>query len=175
MVLSRIAFLSGLFVVAGAASAQSLPLPLPKVKASVGYASSGEFTGYGGDKVRIDGIQFGADIPIRSVLGFVFSLSPSIMLGGGIGADDGDIYRLMMTVRRDIPLTSIYVRGGLGWSRSVDRGAGFNNQDGFVANVGVGFPILGVIGPFSPSLEVDGYLSNKGSLSGGFIGITAGF
>ncbi|HEY0867515.1 MAG TPA: hypothetical protein VGE01_09055 [Fimbriimonas sp.] len=172
MRLSRLALLSATAAFAATASAQ---VPLPKVRASIGYGTSAEFTGDGGDKVRIDGIQFGADIPVHAILGFQFALSPSILLGGGIGGDDGDVYRLLFTVRRDIPLTSIFVKGGLGWSSAVDRGAGFSDTNGFVASVGVGFPILGALGPLSPSLEVTGYLSDKGSLSGLFIGASVGF
>jgi hypothetical protein len=169
---ARLALVGALAITSAVASAQ---VPLPKIRGQIGYATSSEFTGNNGNKIRLDGIQFGLDFPVHNILGFQFAISPSIMLGGGFGDDDGDIYRLLFTVRKDIPLTSIFVKGGLGWSRAVDKGAGFSDTDGFAAQLGVGFPILGAIGPLSPALEITGYLSDKGSLSGVFIGASVGF
>lgn len=89
----------------------------------VGFSRGDRFTD-GLLKARLEGFEFGADLPIapKSKL----SVSPTMVLGGSnrTGGDtDGNLYRLMLTLRGGIVKSGFY--GGLGAGFSLTEARSF--------------------------------------------------
>ncbi|MCE9559440.1 MAG: hypothetical protein K8R88_10855 [Armatimonadetes bacterium] len=94
--------------------------------------------------VKLEGLQFGIDIPIYKVpvAGTSLSLSGTYFMGGGTrkGNDnDANVYRLMALTRSRIPTSGLYAIYGLGYAEAKTRGTtNFDTKRGFIQQIGIG-------------------------------------
>jgi hypothetical protein len=133
-----------------------------------GYFVGKNFQGTNGT-VRLEGPQFGIDIPILKlpVSGTEFRLSPTIVLGGGArkGNDnDGTIYRVLATAKSRIPLSNAYGLFGAGYATSKTRGTTkFDTKPAWVTQFGIGMNLgtSGNIAGFKAFVEASYHLGTK--------------
>jgi hypothetical protein len=162
-------------LVATSTIAHAQLVPVPKVRLRVGYGSSDSFQNRAGTRVRLQGPEIAADFLVASVLGFDFSASPSVVLGGALGGGpNGQVYRLLGTVRRrlsDDP--GIYGTLGVGFAGA--SGSSFSGDNGAVLQFGLGFSLNRIPGPLRPILEINAFTGSSPQTRGVFVGLSGGF
>lgn len=129
---------------AGAQAAKGLSL-------RAGFYQGASFTGVAPTpRVRLNGLQFGVDIPVFTIPGTVGQLrfSPTVIFGGITrkGNDnDGTLYRMLATGKFKVPGQQFYAVGGMGLGFSKTRGStNFKTTTGFIAQAGIGYDLEAV-------------------------------
>lgn len=119
------------------------------ISLKAGYFFGQSFDGYGGQSVRLDGVELGADLtffklPLTPV---ELRLSPSVVFGGGLeqgGDDDGTLYRLLASAKFNVPGQKTYGSVGIGYAWAEPRGgAPFDSDAGLVTQFVLGTELYG--------------------------------
>ena len=145
-----------------------------------GFYLGNDFTN-GSSRTHLEGFEIGGDIPlvrlVKGVGGIL--LSPTIVFGGSNrkGPDtDGNIYRLMLTVKRGFGEKGLYGGLGIGGSSTGAHQSQFKDVSGFTAQF-----LLGYLFNFSrgtgvkPFFEASYFVGSESKLSGLSLNIGARF
>lgn len=124
-----------------------------------GYYLGNQFS-IGAPQGQLEGLVIGIDAPLVRRIPFAgaLSLSVDVALGGTArsgGDSDGNIYRFLLTLRREVGSTPYYAGFGLGYAFTDSRGNQFPDVRRFATQylLGYRFPV-GVQGRLQPVLEV---------------------
>jgi hypothetical protein len=174
-IVTRLAILGLALATVGTAQAQLLG-----IRARVGYHWSSSFNLRDGSSGTLQGPEFGADLPLTNLAGIGIFASPSIVMGGQLvsgGDTDGNVYRFMVSARKQINFTGLYGQIGVGVGHTEARGDdSFRSQSGFITSFTVGTPIsLTFIPGIKPNLEGTYFTSDRGQLRGITLGLSASF
>ncbi len=146
-----------------------------KVRVEAGYGFSGDFTDFRGNNTHLEGPFIGAELPIYSMFDTDVAVGFQWFGGGRLfhGSDsDGDVYRLLGTVRHVFGKSGLYGKFGAGFSHCEPRAVEFHGDSGSVAMFAVGTPLTGgFLRQLSPNLELSYFASGSGQLRGLFIGL----
>ena len=103
------------------------------------------------------------------------------MFGGKLksgGDTDGNVYRFMVSARKQINFTGLYGQLGVGVGHTEARSGvnAFEDENGFITSLTIGTPIkIGFIPLLKPTFEGTYYGSSSGQLRGFTLGLTVGF
>lgn len=154
-------------------------LPLIDFGLRAGYTWSDRFTNGSGDRVRLEGFELGADVPLSSMIpGVKVNFSPSIFFAGqhSSGGDaDGTVIRLHVTAMNPIGVGPVYSGGGLGWSFANARQNQFSDVNGFSAKFFVGYRLASGPVPVAPAVELAYHQAGKAQLRGFTLSLAAQF
>jgi len=109
-----------------------------------GYAKGKSFPNTNGQKLTLEGLQVGLDLPIYSVplTGLQVSLSPTVTFGGSTrkGNDaDANLFRILAVGRSRLKGTGLYAIVGYGYGTAKTRGTtSFDTEGGVIQQFGIG-------------------------------------
>lgn len=169
--------LAGLLVMAGlmtggGAQAQATENELEaRWTARIGYYAGQDFAN-GATTGRLEGFSFALDAPlvrrIRNV--GALSLTMDIAFGGttrGGGDTDGNIYRFLLSLRRELGRTPLYAGVGLGYGFTDSRTNQFADSSGFASYFALGYAIpVRAEAKHQPLFEIGYHLGADNKLSG---------
>lgn len=142
-----------------------------------GYGWSGAIDTGAGSR-HLAGPEFGVDVPLTHLPLVEVNLTGDVLLGGQLsrGSDlDGNVYRVLLGARAQVPTSKIAIFGGVGWATAQARSGEFGSITGSVAQLGVSIP-LGIKAPLiSPSLELAGTMASKSGLGGFSVSLAVRF
>jgi hypothetical protein len=177
-IVSRLAIVGLIVSAVTAAQAQTQILG---IRAKVGYHWSSNFRLRDGSSGHLEGPEFGVDFPLSNIAGLNVYASPSIVLGGKLGSGgdtDGNIYRFMVSARKQINFTGLFAQLGVGVGHTESRSGvnAFRDENAFITSFTVGTPFkISFIPAIKTNFEGTYYASGKGQLRGFTLGLSASF
>jgi len=144
-----------------------------------GYYFGNSFEGLvPGSHRRIEGYEFGADLPLARLPLAEIRLSPTVVFGGATqhGSDtDGTIYRFVLGAKIGAPATPFYGAVGVGFAAAQNRGGRqFDADSGAVAQLTLGYEPTAKLPGLSLYYEVS-YTYGSDQLSGLSLAVGAKF
>jgi hypothetical protein len=137
----------------------------------LGYYAGQNFAN-GATTGRLEGFAFGLDAPLIARVKNVGALSFTfdIAFGGTTragGDTDGNLYRFLLTLRRELGRSNAYAGIGLGYGMTDARGSQFSNSSGFASYFALGYLIpVQAEKKYQPLVEIGYHLGPDDKLSG---------